>query len=84
MNLPHEGIKYLPSVARTVARRGHLYYYEVTPRTEFERRGEAVVRTLDRPEQWAMMDQHIVHPYSPAADLVAFVFERSSDGGERA
>jgi tRNA (guanine37-N1)-methyltransferase len=76
LNLPHEGIKYLPSVARTVARRGRLHYYEVTPRTEFERRAEAVVRTLERPEEWTVSDQHVVHPYSPHSDLVAFVFER--------
>ncbi len=77
LNLPHEGIKYLPSVARTVARRGRLYYYEVTPRTELERRGEAVVRTLDRPEVWSVVDQHVVHPYSPNSALVAFVLERA-------
>ena len=76
LNLPLEGIKYLPSVARTVAGRGRLYYYEVTPRTEVERRGEAVVRALDRPEEWTVADQHVVHPYSPRADLLAVVLER--------
>ena len=81
LNLPLEGIKYLPSVARTVARRGRFYYYEVTPRAEFERRGEAVVGKLDRPEEWTVVDQHVVHPYSPSADLVAFVLARSR--GER-
>ena len=77
LNLPHEGIKYLPSVARTVARRGRLYYYEVTPRTEIERRGETVVRTLEQPREWTVVDQHVVHPYSPVSDLVAYVFERT-------
>jgi tRNA (guanine37-N1)-methyltransferase len=84
LNLPHEGIKYLPSVARTVARRGRLYYYEVTPRTELERRGEAMIRTLDQPSEWTVVDQHVVHPYSPAADLVAFVLERARGGPEGA
>ncbi|MGA9839767.1 MAG: methyltransferase domain-containing protein [Thermoplasmata archaeon] len=84
LNLPHEGIKYLPSVARTVAPRGRLHYYEVTARTEFERRGEAVVHALDRPEEWTVKDQHVVHPYSPRSDLVAFVFERSpAEGRDR-
>jgi tRNA (guanine37-N1)-methyltransferase len=78
LNLPHEGIKYLPSVARTVARRGRLYYYEVTPRPEFERRGDAVVRTLERPEEWSVIEQHVVHAYSPRSDLVAFVLERNA------
>src|SRR5271170_3942269 len=82
LNLPHEGIKYLPLVARTVARRGRLYYYEVTPRTEFERRGEAVVRTLNEPHEWGVAGQHVVHPYSPNSDLVAFVFEHSRGEGE--
>jgi tRNA (guanine37-N1)-methyltransferase len=77
LNLPHEGIKYLPSVARTVAHRGWLYYYEVTPRTELERRGDAVVRTLGRPGEWSVVEQHVVHPYSPQSDLVAFVLERN-------
>jgi tRNA (guanine37-N1)-methyltransferase len=81
LNLPHEGIKYLPSVARTVARRGRLYYYEVTPRTEIERRGEAIVRMLGTPDSWSVVDQHVVHPYSPKSDLIAFVLERSGDGG---
>ncbi len=81
VNLPLEGIKYLPSVARTVALRGRLYYYEVTPRTEFERRGEAVMQTFDRPGDWTLIDQHVVHPYSPMADLLAFVFERSLGSG---
>jgi len=80
LNLPHEGIKYLPSVARTVARRGRLYYYEVTLRTDGQRRAEAVVATLDRPREWVLADQHVVHPYSPAADLLAFVWERASGG----
>jgi tRNA (guanine37-N1)-methyltransferase len=84
LNLPLEGIKYLPSVARTVAPRGRLYYYEVTPRTELERRGDAVVRTLVRPETWTVVDQHVVHPYSPSADLVSFVLERSAGGEEGA
>jgi tRNA (guanine37-N1)-methyltransferase len=76
LNLPHEGIKYLPSVAPTIAPRGRLHYYEVTPRAEFERRAEAVVRALG-PGDWKLVDHHNVHPYSPASDLAAFVFERS-------
>jgi tRNA (guanine37-N1)-methyltransferase len=76
LNLPHEGIKYLPSVARTVAPRGRLHYYEVTPRVTSERRAEAVVDTLG-PGRWKLVDRHLVHPYSPSADLVAFVLERA-------
>lgn len=76
LNLPLEGIKYLPSVARTVAPRGRLYYYEVTPRTDLERRTEAVVESLGPKGAWTRADRHVVHPYSPSSDLVAFVLER--------
>jgi tRNA (guanine37-N1)-methyltransferase len=82
LNLPHEGIKYLTSVARTVARRGRLYYYEVTPRTELERRGETIVRGFDRPGDWTALEPEVVHPYSPAADLAVFEFDRRDGPGE--
>jgi tRNA (guanine37-N1)-methyltransferase len=79
LNLPHQGIKYLPSVARTLAPHGRLYYYEVTPRAEWDERGTSVTRILDTPTAWTVVDQHVVHPYSPTSDLAAFVLER--DGG---
>jgi tRNA (guanine37-N1)-methyltransferase len=76
VNLPREGIKYLPSVARTVAPRGRLFYYEVTPRTEIGRRGETIVRSFDRPEEWTPSAPRVVHAYSPGSDLVAYRLER--------
>jgi tRNA (guanine37-N1)-methyltransferase len=75
LNLPHEGIKYLPSVAPTIAPRGRLHYYEVSPRAVLERRAEEVLTALG-PGRWGLVDRHLVHPYSPASDLVAFVIER--------
>jgi tRNA (guanine37-N1)-methyltransferase len=80
LNLPLEGIKYLPSVARTVARRGRLYYYEMTPRAELERRGAALTELLGGPEHWSVVEHHVVHPFSPKADLTAFVLERAATG----
>ncbi len=77
LNLPHEGIKYLPSVARLVAPRGRLYYYEVAARDALERRSEVVVDALGPRGIWTVVDRHLVHPYSPTSDLVAFVVERS-------
>jgi tRNA (guanine37-N1)-methyltransferase len=77
LNLPHQGIKYLPSVARTVARRGRLYYYEVTPRAESDERGMGVIRILDAPNAWSLVDEHVVHPYSPQSDLRGYVLERT-------
>ena len=77
MNLPHEGIKYLTSVARTVAPGGRLYYYEVVSRTELDKRGVALVNWLEPEGPFALATERVVHPYSPASDLVAYVFERS-------
>jgi tRNA (guanine37-N1)-methyltransferase len=77
MNLPHEGIKYLSSVARTVAPGGRLYYYEVVSRTELARRGVALVNSLEPVGEFAVVAERVVHPYSPTSDLVAFVVERS-------
>jgi tRNA (guanine37-N1)-methyltransferase len=78
LNLPHEGIKYAPSVARLVARRGHFHYYEVVARAELEGRAEVIGAILGPPGTFARTAQRIVHPYSPEADLVAFVFERAA------
>lgn len=76
LNLPHEGIKYLPSVARTVAPAGRLYYYEVTPRTDLAGRGLALVKSLAPSAEFGVVAERVVHPYSPLSDLVAFVLER--------
>ncbi len=81
LNLPREGIKYLPSVARTVAPGGRLYYYEVTPRTERERRGETIVRSFERPMEWTAGPARVVHPYSPSSDLVVIPLDRRSAEG---
>ncbi len=78
LNLPLEGIKYLASVARTVAPRGHLHYYEVVARGELDRRGESIVRDLGDPSRWRPIEQHSVHPYAPSSDLIAFELERLS------
>jgi len=77
MNLPREGIKYLPSVARTTAPGGRLYYYEVVPRSELPGRGNVLVTSLSPVGSFALADQRVVHPYSPSSDLVAFTLERS-------
>jgi len=77
MNLPHEGIKYLPSVARTTAPGGRLYYYEVVSRTEFESRGTTLVKLLSPVGAFSVVSERVVHPYSPTSDLVAFVFDRT-------
>ncbi len=76
-NLPHEGIKYLPSVSAAVRPGGTLHYYEVSPRAAGTDRVEELVRLLSRDSAWRCADHHVVHAYSPAADLVAYTFERA-------
>ena len=79
LNLPHEGIKYLPSVARAVARSGRLHFYEVVPRAEREQRAEAVVGTLVGGAAWSVVEWHLVHPYSPSSDLLAMTLARGPE-----
>ncbi len=75
-NLPREGIKYAPLVARAVAPGGRLHYYEVVPRAGASGRAELIASALPPRSAWRPVESHSVHPYSPSADLVAFLFER--------
>ena len=76
LNLPHEGIKYLPSVARTVVPGGNLHYYEITPRAEFDQRAESIMASLE-PRDWTVGGQHVVHRYAPSSDMISFLFHRA-------
>ncbi len=78
-NLPHEGIKYLPSVANLVSRAGRLFYYEVAERDAVERRPAELLQVLGGGPEWKVAEVRTVHPYSPTADLVAFTLERAAD-----
>lgn len=79
LNLPHEGIKYIPSVARLVVPSGRLYYYEVVPRSEFQGRAKVIEGSLGPDGDWAALPSRVVHPYSPGTDLASFVFERRKE-----
>jgi tRNA (guanine37-N1)-methyltransferase len=76
LNLPHEGIKYLPSVSAAVALGGTIHYYEVTPRADHPMRETTLVNQLATPAQWTCVGARRVHPYSPQADLVAYTLHR--------
>ena len=76
LNLPHEGIKYLPSVSAAVAPGGTVHYYEVTPRADHSMRGTTLVNELAVPADWSCSGARRVHPYSPQADLVAYTLRR--------
>ena len=77
LNLPHEGIKYLPSVSAAVAPGGTVHYYEVTPRADHSMRGTALVSQLGTGAEWTCIESRRVHPYSPQADLVAYSLRRT-------
>jgi tRNA (guanine37-N1)-methyltransferase len=76
LNLPHEGIKYLPSVSGAVAPGGTVHYYEVTPRAEHSMRKSTLVNQLPQAARWTCPEARQVHPYSPQADLVAYTLHR--------
>lgn len=78
LNLPHGGVKYLTSVGATVARGGSLHFYELTDRAHSEeRQGELETMLVSvGSERWSVADRHVVHPYSPGDDLVAYTFRR--------
>jgi tRNA (guanine37-N1)-methyltransferase len=77
-NLPHEGIKYLPSVGKLVARAGRLFYFEVAERDARAGRDLELVGALGGSAEWRCIESHVVHPYSPTADLLGFTLERAS------
>jgi tRNA (guanine37-N1)-methyltransferase len=80
LNLPHEGIKYLPSVARQVVRAGTLHYYEMIDRSIQRERPSEILSALPPAGEWELGSVRTVHPYSPSADLVALTFHRSPGG----
>lgn len=77
LNLPHEGIKYGPSVSAKVARGGTLHLYGITRRAEGPARGAEIRETLVPARGWTFTEHHVVHPYAPESDLMAFTFVRS-------
>ncbi|MCI4322326.1 MAG: methyltransferase [Thermoplasmata archaeon] len=74
LNLPHGGVKYLPSVGATLEREGTLHYYERTERSRLRNRPGELVQTVGTivPGTWSVPEVHVVHPYSPTEDIVAY------------
>jgi tRNA (guanine37-N1)-methyltransferase len=74
LNLPHGGVKYLPSVGATLEREGTLHYYERTERSRLRDRPEELVETMGPivPGAWSVPEVHVVHPYSPTEDIVGY------------
>jgi tRNA (guanine37-N1)-methyltransferase len=77
-NLPREGIKYVPSVAAAVQPGGTLQYYEVTAKLKLETRPAELETLLSvGGASWRATEHHVVHPFAPTADLVAYTLQRS-------
>ncbi len=77
LNLPHEGIKYLPPLMGRVARGGTIHYYEITPRGRRENRGKELVSESAEGSRWQCVGARRVHAYSPQADLIGYTLERT-------
>jgi tRNA (guanine37-N1)-methyltransferase len=79
LNLPHGGIKYLALVAPTLDRGGALHYYERTARSRVPARPEELVNEVRAAVagSWSVPDSHVVHPYSPTEDIMAYRLERA-------
>ena len=81
LNLPHEGIKYLASVANRVGPAGTLHYYEMMERSRQLDRPHEIARSLGTPTAWTVRATRVVHPYSPTADLVSVTFQKGTEAG---
>lgn len=77
LNLPHEGIKYASQVGTTVAPGGTLHYYEVTERSDRPGRPDALARAFGPSARFGVVQERVVHAYSPTSDLVAYDLLRS-------
>ncbi|MCI4350943.1 MAG: methyltransferase domain-containing protein [Thermoplasmata archaeon] len=78
VNLPLEGIKYAASVGASVAPGGVLYYYTIAERDALAAKDAELLSALPGPAAWTLVERHLVHPYSPAADLLAYTFRRDA------
>ncbi|MCI4349691.1 MAG: methyltransferase domain-containing protein [Thermoplasmata archaeon] len=78
LNLPHEGIMYLPQVSELVEPGGVLHYFEIAERERPDRRAADLINELPGgPETWHSSGSRVVHPYSPAQDLFAHALQRA-------
>ncbi len=77
-NLPHEGIKYLPLGLAAVEPGGVLHYYEVTERMTQPHRARELVAMTNPRDGWTAGPAHVVHPYSPRSDLLAYTLPRAA------
>jgi tRNA (guanine37-N1)-methyltransferase len=77
LNLPHEGHRFFPGIARALRPGGTFHYYAILSRegatAELARR----LGALGPAEQWHIAGRHRVHAYSPDQELVATEIKRT-------
>ncbi|MCI4363429.1 MAG: class I SAM-dependent methyltransferase family protein [Thermoplasmata archaeon] len=77
LNLPHDGLRFLPSLGPHLSPRGRLHLYAISERSDPEGPGAPLVAALG--PGWSVEESHVVHPYSPGADVVGLTI---CQGGE--
>lgn len=76
LNLPHDGAAFLPALGSHLRANGTVHYYEVVERDELLTRREEIREALARSAPFQLVEEHVVHEYSPRSDLRAYRFER--------
>jgi tRNA (guanine37-N1)-methyltransferase len=80
LNLPHAGERFLPSLASHLNAQGVLHYYEVVRRGTAPARGAVLQQLLGGGANWGLVETHLVHEYSPGADLLGYTLKRNPSG----
>jgi tRNA (guanine37-N1)-methyltransferase len=74
LNLPHDGLRFLPELGRHLSPAGRLHLYGISERTAPKELVASFLAALG--PGWSVEESHVVHPYSPGADLVGLTICR--------
>ncbi|MCI4323952.1 MAG: methyltransferase domain-containing protein [Thermoplasmata archaeon] len=77
LNLPHEGHRFFPGIARALPPGGTLHYYAILSRNDASAELAPRLGALGPAEQWHVTGRHRVHAYSPDQDLVSIEIKRA-------
>jgi tRNA (guanine37-N1)-methyltransferase len=77
LNLPHEGARFLPALAPHLLPGSTLNFYEVVERSDASGRARELERLLGPPGVWSLVEEHVVHEFSPSSDLRGYSIKRS-------
>ncbi|MGI0151073.1 MAG: methyltransferase domain-containing protein, partial [Thermoplasmata archaeon] len=82
LNLPHAGAPLLGPLVDRIVPGGYVHYYEIVERAEASTRRKGLVQGLPPRGTWQLAEEHIVHEYSPSADLRGYTLSRSPASGD--